>query len=498
MAKLLRLRRGTTTQHSTFTGAEGEVTIDTTKDTLVVHDNATAGGRPLLREDVSNLGTGAITSTHIADGTIVDADINASAAIAKTKISGTAITAADTGTVTSTLIADGTIVNGDINASAGIAHTKLAGITAGSVLMGNASAVPTATALTGDVTISSSGVTAISAGAVVTADIADGAVTSAKIADGTIANADINAAAAIDKTKISGTAITAADTGTVTNTMLAGSIAAGKISGTAVTQADSGTVTSTMIADGTIVNGDINASAAIADTKLATISTAGKVSNSATTATSSNTASAIVTRDASGNFSAGTITANTFSGSGASLTSIPTSQLSGTINTSNLPSGVTTQITSVRLTNDFGVSISANSFTEVSTSLRPSLTLTNASTKILLMLSIAGAQDTGTNRYLIQQSTNGGGSWSDVPHGGNSNASHGRAHFGYNVHADSNQLFTSSFTMMYQPGTTGGIIWRVLVGGDVSGTFYFNRSIGYQNNFLGYTSSTHFTVMELL
>jgi hypothetical protein len=71
-----------------------------------------------------------------------------------------------------------------------------------------------------------------------------------------------------------------------------------------------GTVNSTMILDGTIVNADINASAAIADTKLATISTASKVSNSATTATSANTASAIVARDASGNFTAGTITAN--------------------------------------------------------------------------------------------------------------------------------------------------------------------------------------------
>jgi len=71
-----------------------------------------------------------------------------------------------------------------------------------------------------------------------------------------------------------------------------------------------GTVTSGMILDGTIVNADINASAAIADTKLGTISTAGKVSNSATTATSANTNSAIVARDSSGNFSAGTITAN--------------------------------------------------------------------------------------------------------------------------------------------------------------------------------------------
>ena len=59
-----------------------------------------------------------------------------------------------------------------------------------------------------------------------------------------------------------------------------------------------------------IANANISASAAIADTKLGTISTANKVQNSATTATSSNSGSAIVARDASGNFSAGTITAS--------------------------------------------------------------------------------------------------------------------------------------------------------------------------------------------
>jgi hypothetical protein len=79
--------------------------------------------------------------------------------------------------------------------------------------------------------------------------------------------------------------------------------------GTVVSTTDTGTVTSTMILDGTILNADINASAAIVDTKLATIATAGKVSNSATTATNANTASAIVARDGSGNFTAGTITA---------------------------------------------------------------------------------------------------------------------------------------------------------------------------------------------
>jgi len=55
MAKLLKLRRGTTSQHSSFTGAEGEVTVDTTKDTIVVHDGSTAGGIPLAR--FSDLGS---------------------------------------------------------------------------------------------------------------------------------------------------------------------------------------------------------------------------------------------------------------------------------------------------------------------------------------------------------------------------------------------------------------------------------------------------------
>lgn len=97
------------------------------------------------------------------------------------------------------------------------------------------------------------------------------------------------------------------------------------INGTVITTGDTGTVTSTMILDGTIVNGDINASAAIADTKLGTISTAGKVSNSATTATNANTASAIVARDASGNFSAGTISA-ALTGNASTATALATAR----------------------------------------------------------------------------------------------------------------------------------------------------------------------------
>ena len=50
MAKQVQFRRGTTSQHSSFTGAVGEITVDTDKDTVVVHDGSTAGGHPLVKQ----------------------------------------------------------------------------------------------------------------------------------------------------------------------------------------------------------------------------------------------------------------------------------------------------------------------------------------------------------------------------------------------------------------------------------------------------------------
>ena len=68
MATQLKLRRGTTAEHASFTGAEGEITLDTTKDTIVVHDNYTAGGRPMLREDLNNLANNSIGAAKIDKG----------------------------------------------------------------------------------------------------------------------------------------------------------------------------------------------------------------------------------------------------------------------------------------------------------------------------------------------------------------------------------------------------------------------------------------------
>ena len=64
MATQVQFRRGTTGEHSAFTGAVGEVTVDTEKKTVCIHDATTVGGFPLLREDFSNsnLALGSLSS----------------------------------------------------------------------------------------------------------------------------------------------------------------------------------------------------------------------------------------------------------------------------------------------------------------------------------------------------------------------------------------------------------------------------------------------------
>lgn len=47
MATEIRRRRGSTADHATFTGAPAELTVDTDKNTIVVHDGATVGGWPV-------------------------------------------------------------------------------------------------------------------------------------------------------------------------------------------------------------------------------------------------------------------------------------------------------------------------------------------------------------------------------------------------------------------------------------------------------------------
>jgi hypothetical protein len=189
-------------------------------------------------------------------------------------------------TISAAITAD-SIVNADINSAAGIVDTKLATISTAGKVSNSATTATSSNTNSAIVARDSSG------------NFSAGTVTAA----------------------LSGNATTATTLQTARNIAISGDV-----TGTATSFNGSADITiSAAITADSIVNADINSAAAIADTKLATISTAGKVSNTATTATNANTANAIVARDASGNFTAGTITA-ALSGNATTATTLQTAR----------------------------------------------------------------------------------------------------------------------------------------------------------------------------
>jgi hypothetical protein len=152
---------------------------------------------------LGKLADGAISSAKLADGSVTSSKIGtsevisgkiANGAVTSTKIAALAVQTShiEDGAVTSAKIADGTITSADL-ADDAVTSAK------------------------------------ITDGSVTNSELADGAVTSAKILNGSIADIDINAEAAIAPTKIAGEALTKANTGDITNAMLAGFIDQSKI-----------------------------------------------------------------------------------------------------------------------------------------------------------------------------------------------------------------------------------------------------------------------------
>jgi hypothetical protein len=237
----------------------------------------------------SNLGLGALAtlsavgSSEITNGSLVDADVAASAAIATSKLSGAVTSIAGHGlgslaslsSVTSTAIGDGEIADVDISASAAIATSKLSGpLTA----------------------VSGHGLGSLAtASAVGSAEITDGAVGSTDIADGTIADADVSGTAAIATSKLSGaiTSISGHGLGSLANLSA---------------------VSSTQITDGTIADADISGTAAINSTKISFVTDGisgdkidgGKISNFASTGIDDNASTTAMTIDSSGYVGIGT------------------------------------------------------------------------------------------------------------------------------------------------------------------------------------------------
>jgi len=78
MAIQVKFRRGTATQHNSFTGANGEITVDTTNKTLRVHDGVTVSGTRLAKySDLANLNLSNVSS-HILPSANVTYDLGSS------------------------------------------------------------------------------------------------------------------------------------------------------------------------------------------------------------------------------------------------------------------------------------------------------------------------------------------------------------------------------------------------------------------------------------
>jgi len=99
-------------------------------------------------------------------------------------------------------LASNAVVNASVASNAAIDHSKLAAITAGRILMGNASNVATATAISGDISLANNGAVTIAAGAVENGMMADDSVGADELIDGAIVNAAVSNSAAIALSKI--------------------------------------------------------------------------------------------------------------------------------------------------------------------------------------------------------------------------------------------------------------------------------------------------------
>ena len=241
MANIIQRRRGTTNQHATFTGSEGEITIDLDKETVVCHDGSTAGGFPLAREDLSNVTNKVgVQQLNLSDGS--------NGQFLKTDGSGT-LSFATVDATTAVVGGDlsGTVANAQIVANA-VTGTELANtsVATSHIVDANVTDAKLATNSVTTIKITDANVT--------TAKIADNAVTDAKLATNsvtTIKITDANVTAA----KLATDSVTTVKIGAsqVTDAKIS-SLSASKLTGTlpGISGANLTNLNATSISSGTL------------------------------------------------------------------------------------------------------------------------------------------------------------------------------------------------------------------------------------------------------
>ena len=75
----IQRRRGTATEHGSFTGLAGELTVNTTRNSVHVHDGSQAGGHELAKIDLSNVASTSI-GAHLIPSANVTYNLGSSSA----------------------------------------------------------------------------------------------------------------------------------------------------------------------------------------------------------------------------------------------------------------------------------------------------------------------------------------------------------------------------------------------------------------------------------
>jgi len=270
MPTTVQFRRGTTSQNNSFTGAAGEISVDSDLNVLRVHDNATAGGQALVGTTATQTLTNkTLTAPNLTSptigGTALDEYISdtVGAMVSSNTENGISVTYDDT--------------DNTLDFDVGDFDITLTGAVTGSGTVTNLGNVSITTTATNDPTIT---------------------LTGAVTGSGTLTN-------------LGDVTITTTATNDPTITL------AGDLSGSAtLTNLGSATLTATIVANsvalGTDTTGNYVGTGATSGNGISgSVSSEGGTFTVSSNATSSNSGNTIVFRDGSGNFSAGVITATT-------------------------------------------------------------------------------------------------------------------------------------------------------------------------------------------
>jgi len=183
---------GISVSHTPAEGSSATVSLNAEINELtdVVISNATSGqvllwnGTNWINDIIDNWIDDTVTlGTDTTGNYMVDVSAGTGISVTHTPGEGSTATIAigasvvqttDTGTVTSAMIADGTIVNADVNASAAIALSKLSSGSSGQFIVANATGVPTYVSSSGDVSVAANGAITINANTVTNTQLQEG------------------------------------------------------------------------------------------------------------------------------------------------------------------------------------------------------------------------------------------------------------------------------------------------------------------------------------